>query len=175
MFIDLNKMDAEGLELDGPLSVPDLEGSAGEPISISAATLRGTIRKGKHGFDLNAQLSGRAMLACSRCLARLESSVESSFHLRLVPTAEGEPPQPPGDADDEIDVQICPEGRFDLMEAVAEQFYLNLPLKPVCRESCLGLCPTCGTDRNERACGCRTTELDPRWAPLLERKDRSRE
>lgn len=175
MFIDLNKMDAEGLELDGPIGVPDLEGPAGESIPVSAGVLRGRIRKGKHGFDLNADLSARAMLACSRCLASFDSPLATSFHLRLVPTTEAEPKGPPVGTDDEADVQICPEGKFDLVEAVAEQIYLNLPLKPVCREGCLGLCPVCGTDRNERNCGCPSTEPDLRWAPLLERKDRPKD
>ena len=176
MFIDLNKMDAGDRVFDGPIGVPDLDGPTGEPIPVSGAVLRGTIVKGKHGFDLNADFSAATRMSCSRCLASFESSVTSSFHLRLLLTIEAEPsPAPDAGGDDESDVLICPEGKLDLVEVVSEQIYLNLPLKPVCREGCLGLCPVCGGDRNERACECRTSEPDPRWAPLLKRKNRSNE
>ena len=61
-------------------------------------------------------------------------------------------------------------GRAELDVIASEQIYLNLPLKPLCREDCQGLCPTCGANRNRLKCGCRSEELDPRLAPLLELK-----
>ena len=59
-------------------------------------------------------------------------------------------------------------GRADLRLVAAEQILLNLPLKPVCREGCRGLCPTCGTNRNRIECDCRRQAPDLRLAPLEE-------
>ena len=42
---------------------------------------------------------------------------------------------------------------------------LELPMAPLCREDCRGLCPQCGADRNEAECGC-VAPRDPRWANL---------
>ena len=70
-------------------------------------------------------------------------------------------------ADDEESILVAPEGKIGLEEIAEEQLYLNLPLKPICRESCKGLCPTCGTNRNLGACTCATEDVDPRLAPLL--------
>ena len=53
----------------------------------------------------------------------------------------------------------------DLSPMVHDAILLELPLAPLCREDCRGLCPFCGTDRNEAACDC-TAPLDPRWATL---------
>jgi ABC-2 type transport system ATP-binding protein len=47
-----------------------------------------------------------------------------------------------------------------------EQFYLALPMKPLCREGCLGLCPQCGADRNTTSCDCQPSWQDPRFAGL---------
>ena len=43
---------------------------------------------------------------------------------------------------------------------------LELPLAPLCRPDCAGLCPTCGADLNEGPCACPPAEGDPRWAAL---------
>jgi len=39
-------------------------------------------------------------------------------------------------------------------EMVREQFFLTVPLKRLCREECRGLCPTCGSNRNDARCAC---------------------
>jgi uncharacterized protein len=62
--------------------------------------------------------------------------------------------------------------RADLRAVAAEQIQLALPLKPLCREGCAGLCPTCGANRNRIECGCRSTEVDPRLSALLDLRDR---
>ena len=55
---------------------------------------------------------------------------------------------------------------IDLTEAVQEQILLSLPLRPLCREDCKGLCPGCGEDLNKGACGCSGKAVDPRLAVL---------
>jgi uncharacterized protein len=42
---------------------------------------------------------------------------------------------------------------------------LELPMAPLCRDDCAGLCPQCGANRNEGDCGC-VAPRDPRWANL---------
>ncbi len=53
-----------------------------------------------------------------------------------------------------------------------EQLELNIPMKPLCRPDCKGLCPTCGADRNETACSCEEPTADSRWAALAALKSR---
>jgi len=47
-----------------------------------------------------------------------------------------------------------------------EQCYLSLPMKPLCRPDCRGLCPQCGTNLNRGACACRREWDDPRLTAL---------
>ena len=51
---------------------------------------------------------------------------------------------------------------IDLGEVMREQFYLALPMKPLCREDCQGLCPVCGINRNRETCTCQAEWVDPR-------------
>ena len=53
----------------------------------------------------------------------------------------------------------------DLAPLVHDAILLDLPLAPLCREDCAGLCAYCGIDKNEATCEC-TAPLDPRWATL---------
>lgn len=54
----------------------------------------------------------------------------------------------------------------DLELVAREAILLDLPLAPLCGDDCLGLCPTCGVDRNEGMCACTPPEADHRWAAL---------
>ncbi|HTN80154.1 MAG TPA: DUF177 domain-containing protein [Acidimicrobiales bacterium] len=67
-------------------------------------------------------------------------------------------------ADDDV-LPISGE-TIDLGPAVHDALALELPLAPLCREACAGLCPTCGVDRNHARCSCRADTKDPRWSAL---------
>ncbi|HVM51603.1 MAG TPA: DUF177 domain-containing protein [Acidimicrobiales bacterium] len=58
------------------------------------------------------------------------------------------------------------DATIDLTEVARDAVLLELPIAPLCRDDCAGLCPTCGADRNEADCGCEPDTVDPRWAAL---------
>jgi uncharacterized protein len=55
---------------------------------------------------------------------------------------------------------------IDLGEMMRDEFYLALPMKPLCRADCKGICPVCGVNRNREACACKAEWIDPRMEPL---------
>jgi len=69
--------------------------------------------------------------------------------------------QAPGDEDSYLII----DDFIDLAPLVHDAIFLDLPLAPLCREDCQGLCPYCGIDRNEATCECQAP-LDARWATL---------
>ncbi len=56
--------------------------------------------------------------------------------------------------------------QLDLRSIARELVLLDTPSTPLCREGCAGLCPSCGTNLNEGACGCTAVPADPRWSAL---------
>lgn len=56
--------------------------------------------------------------------------------------------------------------QLDLEPMARDAVLLELPLAPLCKEDCPGLCPDCGADRNSGDCGCLPEVTDPRWAAL---------
>jgi len=55
---------------------------------------------------------------------------------------------------------------LDLEPLARDAVVLELPLAPLCKQGCLGLCPLCGADLNEGGCGCSADGGYPRWAAL---------
>lgn len=118
-----------------------------------AVTVRNT------GAQLVVTVAGTARFAavCSRCLEpfSLAEPFESVEEFR-------EEPGP----DDPLAAYYRYTGDkigLDLM--VADAVGVSVPLAPVCRPDCQGLCPVCGTNLNESACDCRP-EPDARWEVL---------
>ncbi len=57
---------------------------------------------------------------------------------------------------------------FDIGQVIVEQISLNLPVKPLCNDDCLGLCVRCGKNLNDGICGCRDESIDIRFEKLKE-------
>jgi uncharacterized protein len=173
MFIDIYEIGEGALRFDRSVDIPASGEAAEDRVEVAQVRLVGEARRGKRGVDLRARLEAQVRLSCSRCLERFEEPISSDFYLILVPDgvefAAGESELSREDAA----LFYAPGGKADLGVIAEEQVHLNLPLKPVCKADCQGLCPTCGANRNRIECGCRVEETDPRLAPLLDFKKRS--
>jgi uncharacterized protein len=170
MFIDIGSLAPDGIRFDESLRLPPLPLEGADPIPVLGARLCGSACPGTRGVEFRARLEARLGLECSRCLESFEKSVDSDFELILVPDAvEFGLDETRMDKRDSL-LFYTEGGRAELEAIAREQIYLNLPLKPVCGAECQGLCPTCGANRNRLQCGCRSQEVDPRLAPLLDIK-----
>jgi len=132
-----------------------------EPVRVDVE-----IHKDKERFRLAGTVRTRLELACGRCLEPFALPIDSAFDLRYLPVdTEGS-----GDdrevSEDDLDASVYHDEQIDLDELLREQFYLTLPMKPLCRDDCAGLCPQCGTNRNTGTCACVPHWEDPRLAPL---------
>ena len=117
-------------------------------------------------YRLAGHVSGELGLTCSRCLEPFRLAVASDFDLRYVPrienTGEGEEEV----EEDDLSTAYYENDEIDLRGLIMEQFQLALPMKPLCRDDCRGLCPNCGTNLNVGTCECNATWVDPRFDAL---------
>jgi uncharacterized protein len=131
--------------------------------------LRMTIHKDHDRFRLVGAVKTELELACSRCLEPFVMPVEREFDLRYLPAA-AEPEMDDDEEseveDDDVAITFYRDDQIDLNELLREQFYLALPMKPLCSEGCKGICPQCGTNRNTAPCDCMPQWEDPRLAGL---------
>jgi uncharacterized protein len=71
--------------------------------------------------------------------------------------------------DDEEPVYlVAPDGMVDIAEPTREQIWVSLPLQPLCRPDCKGLCAQCGINLNHESCTCQEESIDSRFAILEE-------
>ena len=63
-------------------------------------------------------------------------------------------------------MSFLPEEGLEIRDIVEEQIWLNIPMKPLCRDGCKGLCSVCVADGNAEECGCDSSHRDPRFAVL---------
>jgi uncharacterized protein len=57
---------------------------------------------------------------------------------------------------------------LDMGEVLRQYVITEIPIKPLCCEKCLGLCPECGSNQNKEKCKCTAAPADPRWGALAE-------
>ena len=133
---------------------------------VVPVTLQFEINKDKDKFRLVGQVQSRLELACSRCLEPFELPVDASFDLRYLPVTEASNEADREVAEDDLETSYYRDDQIDLNELMREQFYLVLPMKPLCQADCRGLCTQCGTNLNAGSCDCAPAWEDPRLAPL---------
>jgi uncharacterized protein len=132
------------------------------------ASLTFDIFKDKEQFRLVGRVQTRLELTCGRCLEPFILPVDAAFDLRYHPHVEN---TGSGEAEREIEeddltTAFYENEEIDLGHLMREQFYLSLPMKPLCRDDCRGLCPVCGTNLNREKCDCKREWDDPRLAAL---------
>ena len=128
------------------------------------------IRKDKDKFRLAGTVRTELELTCSRCLEPFRLPVAAAFDQRYLPQSEAASEDETEVEEDDLETSYYRDDQIDLDELLREQFYLVLPMKPLCADDCKGLCAQCGTNLNLETCGCTSVWEDPRLAPLKELK-----
>ena len=119
---------------------------------------------------VTAEIEAVTNEACSRCLEPASLNVNVAMEEEFSPinaslmgaNSRSE------DEDDYYDpALIIDEQNFlDLTEGLGQALLGALPIAPLCKEDCLGICPICTTNRNIVNCSCAKIDVDPRWAGL---------
>jgi uncharacterized protein len=158
------------IAFDFELQVP-VESLDREPLlEVSPVRFTGEVSPIEAGYALSADLSWGGKLECSRCLAAYPFASDENLSLVLYKRETAEPTERELDKDD-LDVYFYEEPEVAVAPIVEERIQMAVPMKPLCREDCLGLCPTCGKDLNQGPCECRDAAIDPRWEALSKLKN----
>jgi uncharacterized protein len=151
----------------------EVASDAGTYDIVAPVELEFDIHKDKDKFRLEGHLRTELELPCSRCLEPYRFAVDADFDQRYLP-ASGVSTDPDREVqEDDLETSYYSDDQIDLAELMREQFYLALPMKPLCRDDCRGLCPQCGTNLNTGTCDCSPVWDDPRLAALKAIKEKN--
>ena len=139
-----------------------VRGPEGEDIPCRASVRTESTRTGS-SYLLEGWIEADVRGECSRCLKSFDFRISTEFSLML---QRGRGVPEGSEEEDFILLSEAQEYEFDIFPMVLEAVALEMPIKYVCADSCAGICPGCGADLNEGACGCGEKAGDPRWGPL---------
>ena len=124
-------------------------GSVEDCVLLSPVHVTGAVTYGGNMYLLSGRLTSKAALPCSRCLAAVEEELSLDFE------EEFEEREYPGE-----------DAVIDLADIASQLWVTSIPMQPLCSGDCQGLCPVCGRNLNEGACGCPADSTDPRLEAL---------
>ena len=156
---ELTLYDETGGEASGGQAKIDAHSVEGQ---VKVTTLRDNVLV---QGDVTAEVS----LECSRCLELFDLPVEATLEEQFQPTIDVYSEAPVRRDEHEQNDQafdIDANHMMDLTEPVRQALLVALPMKPLCREDCKGICPQCGANLNESDCGHTEESVDDRWSGL---------
>lgn len=121
----------------------------------------------QRGILVRGKLYTGLELTCSRCLSTFRSPLNINFEEEYIQTVDvnsGLPLEPSGEPGS---FTIDEHHVIDLSEAIRQYTLLVIPMKPLCRADCAGICQECGHNLNQGPCGCLVHTVDPRWSKLM--------
>jgi len=129
------------------------------PPDLDLTHLLGTARvtRTAQSLLLQARMTAFVQAECVRCLTEFAQPLEVDFTDLYAFTP---------NSMTESGLLLPENGKIDLSPVVREEMFLAIPLGPLCKPDCKGLCPVCGENLNEVDCKHEDAEMDPRLDTL---------
>jgi len=126
-------------------------------VSKAGVWFEGRLEPAGEGYLLRGTLRGELLVPCARCLEPAPVAVESPMAVTFVESDDHE-----ADDDSEAEVDVVPfeHGKIDLSQPIRDEILLAVPMGPICRPDCAGICPGCGRNRNLTPCDCDKQALE---------------
>jgi uncharacterized protein len=144
-----------GYTRDFPFEVPAVY----LPPDLKLKNLFGSVRvsRATQGLLVQVRLTADVLAECVRCLIEIYQPLEINFTELYAFNR---------DSVTESGLLAPENGKIDLEPFVREEMLLAIPISPLCKPSCMGLCPTCGANLNETICDHQNEDVDPRLSIL---------
>lgn len=174
--LDLNRLREGRLEERFEIAPgsPVLEGYEPEvrqPLVLDVRLLHPTERT----YLMEGRLRGKVREPCRRCLTPVEVDLDERFRIVYQEPAARDLAVAEETGDDDVVWFEAGASWIDVSQQVRDRLFVETDLFVECRPDCAGICPVCGTHRNDRGCGCVVETVDSRWRALegidLERSD----
>ncbi len=166
MLLDLTQMRGERDRLQRTYPASAFDTGDEEYSIVQPVTLAFDIHKKNREVTLIGRVSTVLELQCSRCAEPFTFAVDVPFDLFYLPHSENTGEGEVEIEEDDLETAFYRDDVIDLGQLMKEQFYMALPMKPLCAEDCRGLCPHCGVNLNQSTCDCVSSWTDPRLGAL---------
>jgi len=174
MFLSIQEMELRKIRFDETFAPGELDFQDDEIWQVGPLRAEGTaelLANTEGEVRVQGRIDVRMETECDRCLGRAQFPLDSTFDLFYRPAAavarEAEVEIDEGEAE----LGFYQGGGMELEDVLREQILLLMPMQRVCSEGCKGICPSCGKNRNEAPCDCKSEHADSRWGALQQLRD----
>jgi uncharacterized protein len=172
--IHIDKIGDDGLDINETLSVDWFTQTLGkDPIfhAENPGFFTAHLARADEVVHVQGESSVELDATCVRCLEPLTVSLKTPLDVTLFPRGKEPAAKSDGEvAEDDLGVSSYEHQEIDLESVVREAVFLDLPMNPVCQESCKGLCATCGINLNRATCDCAVQPGITPWEALKQLK-----
>ncbi len=164
MIIDVSsilKVPGGKIDIDCELSLDKAEFMGTCYKFTSPVKIKGSVANNGKSLFLKADCNGTMQTQCARCLKDIEETFYFPLDEQLIQNDSA-------DVSEDEDVIVFDGYSFELDDIVCDNFLMNVNGSYLCKEDCMGLCPSCGKNLNEGDCSCENIDIDPRWSTLLD-------
>jgi uncharacterized protein len=169
MFLSVKEMELRKIRFDetlqpGEIDFSDEEIEQSSPLKAAGVAevlphSEGEVRVvGRYTVEMSAR--------CDRCLGSAKFPLDAGFDLFYKPVSVIAKEEEVGIDEGEAEIGFYEGGGMELEDILREQVLLALPMQKVCSETCKGICPVCGKNRNEAGCDCKVDDRGNRWEAL---------
>jgi uncharacterized protein len=151
-----------GYSRDFDFDIPDLRLSPDLELTDLSGTAR--ITRTMQGLLVQVKMAANVICECVRCLTDFSQPLTIDFTELYAFTP---------DSVTESGLYVPESGKLDLAPIVREEMLLAIPISPICKPDCKGLCPMCGENRNETDCHHEGEPIDPRLSVLKSLLDKN--
>lgn len=116
---------------------------------------------------VNGRLTAPVAFSCSRCLLDYDSLIDSNFTIFFRKDVSEYIEEDEVELGEKDLISSSYSGdEIDLTHEIEEQIAMEIPLKPLCKGSCKGLCHVCGVDLNQSQCSCSNETINLKFSAL---------
>ena len=135
------------------------------PPDLELTGLDGNVRvtRTAQGLLVQVKMVARILAECVRCLEDFNQPLQIDFTELYAFTT---------NSLTESGLLVPESGKIDLAPLIREEMLLAVPINPVCRSDCRGLCPVCGENLNRTYCEHEQQDIDPRLEVLKQLRDK---
>jgi len=153
------------IKRDLPPAILGLDGLSQYRV-VDAVSLDLQVSKDGSKYWLGGQIDALLKIECGRCLDMFEFKVKIDIDLLYLPLSDDKEDSDVLVEESDLRAAYYQDEQIDLAQLVMEQFQLAMPMKPLCRDGCQGLCVMCGGNKNFESCQCVESWEDPRLSGL---------
>ncbi len=170
-MLDLRNLKEFPANLELQVAAADLNADFDSLKVQGTAQISLSIMRSDRIYYCQGVIACEGILSCSRCLENYPVKLRGDIDFSIQ-EADGGSVNP--DEIPENEIVVAPGTQeIDIMLPIREAILLEVPLKPLCVESCKGICPLCGGNKNEKDCDCKDESTDTRWDDLRALKSKT--